>query len=115
MERQIAAEGAILAVCEKDQVKTLRNGFVYACHAIVERIDDNTWKVVKHRSDQSSTISQEDLEKSVHLYTTVIFVIDKETIINQRVSDMVYSNSEAPIKDFYHRRRGTIIGKKFGL
>jgi hypothetical protein len=115
MLRQIGLENKIIVICEHAQYKNLRDGFKFACHSIIEKIDENTFLVRKNReAGDGYQISLEDVNKLIvsSEFQIVIFVINKDMIINARVSDMIFPD---PVSNWYYKNRGLIYGTKFGL
>ena len=110
--RKLAEAGRIIAICEKGTFEILRSGFLHACHVILEKVNEESFMIRKHRDYGDGKILTSEVDNSLSEYHTCIFVINREKIINVRVSDMKFPT---PVSNWYQENRGWLIGSKFGL
>ena len=112
--RKLAEAGRIIAICEKGSFEILRSGFLHACHTILEKVNEESFMLRKHRDyGDGMILTIDEVDNSGLLeYHTCIFVINREKIINVRVSDMKFPT---PVSNWYQENRGWLIGSKFGL
>lgn len=114
--RELSHQGSLLAICEEGDYDWLVDGFKYACHTICEKTESDLLKVKKTRDTYDDYVSSiSDLDKMSSKFSTVIFVIDRTKIFVEPMRDLLEESPTEPISSWYKKKRGMILGKKFGL
>lgn len=111
--RNLVSEGAILVLCEEGTVRSLRSGFLYAAHTVIERISNDKYIVHKSRDDDfGNTVNESFLTKVDSIYkqfTSILIVIDINNI------EHLKKDNFPVMSEWYHSKRGYFTGQKYGL